>query len=88
MAHLCRDLWQQQTERNRSDRAHLRNGKHNQRSDQPVRAASVARRAVVGGLQHSTGRGGLREPDSDLDYSSAQADEDCHQLFPAELGFL
>ena len=84
---------QQRTESDR-DRAHRRNGlwtpwvQLNQKSDQPVRAAGVAHRAVVGGVQHRAGRGGVRKPDRHLDYPGAQADEDRHQLFPAELGFL
>lgn len=81
-------------DRNRSQWGHLRNGfwtggvQHQQESDQPVRAAGVAHRAVVGGLQHCAGSGSFRQPDCDMDYSGAQANEDCDQLFPSEPGLL
>lgn len=59
-----------------------------QKSDQPVRAAGVARRALVGSLQHGAGGRGVWKSDRDLDHPGAQADADRHKLLPSQLGVL
>lgn len=55
---------------------------------QPVRAAAVASRALVAGLQPRAGGGRGGEPGGHLDHPVAPQDEDRHQLLSAQLGFL